>query len=178
MRWRGAAAVIPRYRQLRVGGGVDIVVAEKGKEGCKRTLPKGPSHQAGRERDLVRIIDITGPIENGMWTYGPPWPEVRIEEIAQPDWVPFSINSWKFSLAGQSGTYLQTGLHFKRGRPPLIDISVESLVHRDAVVLKIEDFEARFADEAACWEYLVTLRWPEGLVCPRCQRRQVWPTIT
>ena len=91
----------------------------------------------------MRIVDMTGPIENGMWTYGPPWPEVRIEEIAQPDWVPFSINSWKFSLAGQSGTYLQTGLHFRRGRPPLIEISVESLVHRDAVVLKIPNKESK-----------------------------------
>jgi transposase-like protein len=40
----------------------------------------------------------------------------------------------------------------------------------------LEDFEARFPDEAACREYLVTLRWPEGPVCPRCQSRQVWPT--
>ena len=85
----------------------------------------------------MRVIDITGPIENGMWTYGPPWPEVRIEEIPQPEWVPFAVNSWKFSFAGQTGTYLQTGLHFKRGRPTLMDIPVESLVNRDAVVLKI-----------------------------------------
>ena len=29
-------------------------------------------------------------------------------------------------------------------------------------------FETRFAAEEACWEYLVQLRWPKGVVCPRC----------
>ena len=86
---------------------------------------------------MARIIDITGTIENGMWTYGPPFPDVRIEEIPQPEWCPFPVNMWKFSFAGQTGTYLQTGLHFKRGRPALIDVPVEQLVNRDAVVLKL-----------------------------------------
>ena len=40
----------------------------------------------------------------------------------------------------------------------------------------LEEFEARFADDAACREYLVALRWPEGLVCPRCQGKQIWST--
>lgn len=40
----------------------------------------------------------------------------------------------------------------------------------------LEDFEARFADEAACREYLVALRWPEGPVCPRCDSKQMWCT--
>jgi transposase-like protein len=30
------------------------------------------------------------------------------------------------------------------------------------------DFQARFPDEQACWEYLVQSRWPEGYRCPRC----------
>lgn len=85
----------------------------------------------------MRIIDISGAIENGMWNYGDPWPEVRIERIAQPDWVPFPVNSWKFSFAGQTSTYLQTGRHFRDDAPALIDIPVEDLVNRDAVVLKV-----------------------------------------
>jgi len=45
----------------------------------------------------------------------------------------------------------------------------------------IEDFpctmvemESRFKDEAACREYLFRLRWPTGVVCPKCSGSQVW----
>ena len=40
----------------------------------------------------------------------------------------------------------------------------------------LDEFEARFADEAACRDYLIGLRWSEGLVCPRCQSKQMWST--
>lgn len=36
--------------------------------------------------------------------------------------------------------------------------------------------EARFTTEAACLEYLATLRWPEGFVCPQCGGGQAWHT--
>jgi len=85
----------------------------------------------------MRIIDVSGAIENGMWNYGDPWPEVCIDRVPQADWVPLTVNTWKLSFAGQSGTYLQTGLHFRDDGPALIDIPVESLVNRDAVVLKV-----------------------------------------
>jgi transposase-like protein len=32
----------------------------------------------------------------------------------------------------------------------------------------VAEFEARFSDEAACREYLVRMRWPDGFHCPRC----------
>ena len=37
------------------------------------------------------------------------------------------------------------------------------------------EFEARFSTEAACREYLVKLRWPDGFWCPRCGGRKSWP---
>lgn len=40
----------------------------------------------------------------------------------------------------------------------------------------VDEFEARFATEAACREYLVLLRWPEGPTCPRCQSTRIWRT--
>ena len=85
----------------------------------------------------MKIIDITGPIYNGMWSYGPPYPEVRIEEIPIPEWIPYPTYSWKVSLGGQTATYLETGLHMKRGRPAVIDIPIETLWMRDAIVLKV-----------------------------------------
>ena len=44
------------------------------------------------------------------------------------------------------------------------------------------DFQLRFADEAACREYLFASRWPGGFRCPACgggevgaeQRRHLW----
>ena len=39
----------------------------------------------------------------------------------------------------------------------------------------LAEFEARFSTEAACREYLVRLRWPDGFRCPRCGGRKDWP---
>ncbi len=37
------------------------------------------------------------------------------------------------------------------------------------------EFERWFASEEACRAYLVRLRWPEGVRCPRCPQARVWP---
>lgn len=39
----------------------------------------------------------------------------------------------------------------------------------------LAEFEARFSTEAACREYLIRLRWPEGFRCPRCAGQKSWP---
>ena len=39
----------------------------------------------------------------------------------------------------------------------------------------LSEFEARFASEEACREYLCRLRWPEGFRCPRCGGGRSWP---
>jgi len=36
-------------------------------------------------------------------------------------------------------------------------------------------FEARFATEEACRQYLFQLRWPDGFRCPRCGGVKYWP---
>jgi transposase-like protein len=38
------------------------------------------------------------------------------------------------------------------------------------------EFEDRFATEEACREYLISLRWPDGFVCPACGHRKGWRT--
>jgi transposase-like protein len=37
-----------------------------------------------------------------------------------------------------------------------------------ARILSLQEFEAAFPDEEACWRYLVRVRWPRGFACPRC----------
>ena len=38
------------------------------------------------------------------------------------------------------------------------------------------EFETRFNSEAACAEYLMTVRWPDGFRCPSCGGRNSWRT--
>jgi transposase-like protein len=37
------------------------------------------------------------------------------------------------------------------------------------------ELERRFSSEDACRQYLFSLRWPEGFVCPQCGSRDAWP---
>jgi len=38
----------------------------------------------------------------------------------------------------------------------------------------LAEFNAWFADEAACLAYLARLRWPDGFVCPHCGATRAW----
>lgn len=38
------------------------------------------------------------------------------------------------------------------------------------------ELERRFSTDQACRDYLFSLRWPEGFVCPRCGGRKAWRT--
>ena len=40
----------------------------------------------------------------------------------------------------------------------------------------LDEFKARFRNKQACREYLEQLRWPDGLICPRCNGRKAWRT--
>ncbi len=39
----------------------------------------------------------------------------------------------------------------------------------------IMELESRFSTEEACRDYLCSLRWPDGFVCPRCGHGNAWP---
>ena len=41
--------------------------------------------------------------------------------------------------------------------------------------MTLGDFERLFPDEAACADYLVKNRWPDGVKCPRCHNSNVHP---
>src|SRR3972149_3541595 len=40
------------------------------------------------------------------------------------------------------------------------------------------EFQEMFATEEACRKYLLSLRWPEGFVCPRCGGREAYDPPT
>ena len=60
---------------------------------------------------MPRIVDISGPIEDGMWVYGDPYPTPRIEQIPPPDWLEYPVYSQTVTMAVQAGTYLETAAH-------------------------------------------------------------------
>ena len=36
------------------------------------------------------------------------------------------------------------------------------------------EFDARFSNPGACYQYLFQLKWPDGFVCKRCGGQQYW----
>jgi kynurenine formamidase len=94
------------------------------------------------------IVDITGPIENGMWSYPDPYPKVEIREIPVPDWIAYPTYSWEFSLSAQSGTYLETAAHMFQDAPTIDQVPVERFF-LDAAVIKVGDKQANEPIRAA-----------------------------
>ena len=60
---------------------------------------------------MTRIVDITGPIYEGMWTYGPPYEPFCMEQVPPVDWVAYPTYSQNIAMNVQTGTYLETGAH-------------------------------------------------------------------
>jgi len=81
----------------------------------------------------MRIVEISGMIDNDMWDYGEPFPPAKIEEIARVEKDGFSAH--KFLLSTLSGTYLETGAHLFSGIRTVDELKPEELV-REAVVIK------------------------------------------
>jgi len=88
----------------------------------------------------MRIIDITGPIQNGMWQMPEPFPQFEMTPLQQPEWVTHPV--WCDCFAGmhsQTGTYLETPAHFLGPEASylLSDVPLEALYERRCVVLQL-----------------------------------------
>jgi arylformamidase len=91
--------------------------------------------------DARRIIDITGFIHDGMWSYGDPFPKYRLQQIPTPAWLSYPIYSESFiGLCSQTGTYLETPAHLLGYRKsyPLMQVPVEKLVDIPACVIQVD----------------------------------------
>lgn len=90
----------------------------------------------------MRIIDVTGTIENGMWEYGPPYPKVEIEQVASIDdgatIAEYSVNAHRISFSSSSATYVQTAAEMIKGVPSIDEIPVENFI-REAVLIRFPD---------------------------------------
>lgn len=83
----------------------------------------------------MRIIDLSGPIEDNMWSYGDPYPAPRIAQIPPPEWLDYPVYSQTVSMAVQSGTYLETAAHMDQSRMPIDQLPLARCHMIDAVAL-------------------------------------------
>ena len=61
----------------------------------------------------MKLIDASGPIYEGMWTYGPPMPEFKLVEIEDPEWVEFKVHSQAYEgFCMHTATCLDGPSHF------------------------------------------------------------------
>jgi len=80
------------------------------------------------------ITEITGYLENGMWGYGPPFPEVEIKQVASIE--EHGYEGHKIIISTLSGTYLETAAHRIKGAPTIDQIPIKKLIV-DASIIKI-----------------------------------------
>jgi len=76
---------------------------------------------------MMAIVDINGPIYEGMWTYGLPYAPFRMEEVPPVDWVAYPTYSQNIAMTVQTGTYLETGAHMFPGMRTIDQLRPEEL---------------------------------------------------
>lgn len=85
---------------------------------------------------MAKVLDITGPIYEGMWTYGLPYAPFRVEQIPPVDWVAYPTYSQNVCMNVQTGTYLETGAHMFPEMRTIDRLSSDDLI-LDAHVLHL-----------------------------------------
>ncbi len=86
---------------------------------------------------MSRVIDLSGPLFNGMWNYnvlpslGASVPEFVVEKATTV--ADHGFESFRFLMSSLSGTYMETGGHLIEGAPSLSDLDCTAFV-KPAVV--------------------------------------------
>ncbi|MFO1539474.1 MAG: cyclase family protein [Chloroflexota bacterium] len=78
----------------------------------------------------MAIIDISGPIREGMWYYGEPYLDmpvgpVRVHEVEFPPKYAGRIFTQVVEMCVQSGAYLETAAHAIKGRENIDQVPLE-----------------------------------------------------
>ncbi|GGD93762.1 cyclase family protein [Paenibacillus nasutitermitis] len=96
---------------------------------------------------MKKWIDLTGKLENGMWNYGDPFPDIVVDQVA--DVATHGYEGHAFQLHSLAGTYLETANHLFADRERLGDISLDRLMVRTwvAQLPDKQPFEAITAEE-------------------------------
>jgi len=90
----------------------------------------------------MRVIDITGPIYEGMWNYEEPFPKFRMEPLGEVEWAKAEVFCEIFKgMHSQTGTYLETPAHFYGNDKCYLvaDIPIEKLVNIPCYVINLDE---------------------------------------
>lgn len=91
----------------------------------------------------MRVLDITGVIEAGMWHYPAPVAPPVIEPIATLD-GPAGWEAHRLTLDTLTGTYLEAAAHLLPGGETILEVAPERLI-RPAAILQLPDCPAGYA---------------------------------
>ena len=89
---------------------------------------------------IIRVIDLSGPLHPGMWSYnilpnlGRQLPDFEVVQVATREAQGFE--AFSLSLSTVTGTYIETGGHMLPGMPNLSDLGPSAFV-RPAVVCHV-----------------------------------------
>ena len=90
----------------------------------------------------MKLIDLSGPIYTGMWSYGPPFPEFKLVDIKEPEWVKsFSPKSHAFEgFCMLTGNYIDGPSHAfgLEKEKPMHELPLEKIFGVDAYVYKFD----------------------------------------
>ena len=89
----------------------------------------------------MKLIDASGPIYEGMWSYGNPFPNFKLVELDNPEWVEFTAYSQKFDgFSMLTGSYIDGPAHALglKKADPMHKIPIKKLFDVDAYVLKFD----------------------------------------
>ena len=89
-------------------------------------------------RPSMSIRDISGWVNDGMWSYCPEYPGAEITELLHPTFLPedYPVYLQKFVIGGQTGTYIETRAHVDKSAEPVTALPLEQF-YRPAVVLNV-----------------------------------------
>lgn len=88
----------------------------------------------------MKVIDMTGPIQDGMWNYEAPFPTFHLQPLPKVPWVNNRVYCEIFEgIHSQTGTYLETPAHFFGNDQSylLADVPVEHLYRQPCHLLEI-----------------------------------------
>jgi len=98
---------------------------------------------------FLNIIDITGPIYEGMWNYEDPFPKFKMEPLGEVPWVKGEVFCEIFKgLHSQTGTYLETPAHFYGNDNYYLvdDIPIEKIVNIPCYVINLAEKDYNYRE--------------------------------
>lgn len=78
------------------------------------------------EAALMKIIDLTGEITVGGWTYGPPFPPIEIEKISKVEEIGY--DAYRIVIADHVGTHIDAPSHFFANTMRSSELPLEQLM--------------------------------------------------